>query len=295
LLEITSKTCGKKSRRLREKAEQGIYPSRPPFGYRNNLASHTIEIEPDKAPLAKRMFELYASGNHSLSSLRKTLKLESLQSFRKSYLHRLLMNPFYKGQFVWQGKLFRGTHTPLISSALFEQVQSVFRGHNKPRPQMREFAFRGLLTCAYDNCGVTAEIKKGKYTYYRCTGSRGKCDLPYMREEALSERLGQILKNIYIPDEVLVQLERALLANDGRQKHLQRQQRERLQQRLVFIAQRLRRSNQMEQQKYGAPGGILPTFWFVGGSLATQQTTPAYRDLKNQREALATLGAFRLL
>jgi hypothetical protein len=59
--------------------------------------------------------------------------------------------------------------------------------------------------CAYDRCLVTAEIKKGKYTYYRCTGHRGKCDLPYFREEELAARLGGVLKDIHIPDGVLKQ------------------------------------------------------------------------------------------
>jgi len=220
---------------MREKAEQGIYPSRPPFGYRNNVLEHTIELDPEKAPVAQRMFELYASGRHSLATLRTALKGEWRQSFPQGYLQRLLMNPFYKGQFVWQGKIFKGTHTPLVSEELFERVQGVFRGHGKPKGRRREFAFRGLLTCAYDDCAVTAEIKKNKYTYYRCTGSRGKCDLPYMREEELGEKLGQILKNIHVPDNVLAQLESLLRSDTGRQETLQREERERLEKRLGFV------------------------------------------------------------
>ena len=59
---------------MREKAEQGIYPSRPPLGYRNNKIEHTIEVDPAKAPIAKRMFELYASGQFSLELVWKSLK-----------------------------------------------------------------------------------------------------------------------------------------------------------------------------------------------------------------------------
>src|SRR5215831_5648519 len=33
---------------MQEKAEQGIYPSRPPLGYQNNKVEHTIEINPRK-------------------------------------------------------------------------------------------------------------------------------------------------------------------------------------------------------------------------------------------------------
>src|SRR5260370_4699319 len=134
---------------MREKAEQGIYPSRPPFGYRNNVLEHTIELDPEKAPVAQRMFELYASGGHSLSTLRTALKVESRQAFPKGHLHTLLLNPFYKGQFVWQGNIFRGTHTPLASEGLFERVQAVFRGHNKPKSQRRVFPFPTLPTCPY--------------------------------------------------------------------------------------------------------------------------------------------------
>jgi site-specific DNA recombinase len=96
-----------------------------------------------------------------------------------------------------------------------------------------------LLTCAYDKCLVTAEIKKEKYTYYRCTGARGKCELPYFREEDLGIRLGQILKDIYIPDHVLSQLEESLLSDKGREATVKQEQQERLQQRLGSVRNRL--------------------------------------------------------
>ena len=45
---------------MREKAEQGIYPSRPPLGYRNNKLERTIEVDAAKAPVARRMFGMRA-------------------------------------------------------------------------------------------------------------------------------------------------------------------------------------------------------------------------------------------
>jgi site-specific DNA recombinase len=71
---------------MREKAEQGIYPSRPPLGYQNNKLERTIEVDLRKAPIAKQMFALYASGQHSLMSLKKTLRDEFGVSLAKSYL-----------------------------------------------------------------------------------------------------------------------------------------------------------------------------------------------------------------
>ena len=224
---------------MREKAEQGIYPSRPPLGYRNNKLEHTIEVDPEKAPIAKRMFELYATGNHSLTSLRNALFSEFGTKMAKGYLERLLKNPFYTGLFVWEGKAYQGTHTPLISAELFEQVQAAFQRRNKPIYKKHDFAFSGLLHCAYDHCAVTAEFKKNRYIYYRCTGYRGRCALPYFREEELGNRLGRVLQDIYIPDAILGQLQASLREGMGQAATLRRQQLDRLQQRLAIVRSRL--------------------------------------------------------
>jgi hypothetical protein len=73
---------------------------------------------------------------------------------------------------------YKGTHETFITSQLFETVQAVMHGHHKGKYGKHDIAFRGMLTCAHDDCTVTAELKKGKYVYYRCSGYRGKCDLP---------------------------------------------------------------------------------------------------------------------
>ncbi len=224
---------------MRQKAEQGIYPSRPPMGYRNNKVERTIEVDPDRAPVPVRAFELYGTGKYSLSTLKKALTTEFGISVARANLEKVLKNPFYIGQFQWEDKLYNGTHTPLISYELFERVQDVFRGHNRPKYRNREFAFAGLLTCAHDNCTVTAEIKKGKYTYYHCTGFRGKCGLPYFREEELANRLGAILKDIHIPDEILAQLNKSLLGDRDREREAVQREQERLQHRLVELRRRI--------------------------------------------------------
>lgn len=100
----------------------------------------------------------------------------------------MLKNRFYLGYFVWQGIEYEGSHEPLISAQLFAQVQAVFTGRNKRKHRKHSFAFAGLLKCAHDGCTVTAELQKGKYVYYRCSHGCGKCSLPYMREQEVSDR-----------------------------------------------------------------------------------------------------------
>src|SRR5215471_13155639 len=69
-----------------EKAEQGIYPTVAPLGYRNVAGTDgkkTIEPDPDTTPLVTRLFEWYASGNYSLKEVTTMAKAAGL-AFRKS-------------------------------------------------------------------------------------------------------------------------------------------------------------------------------------------------------------------
>src|SRR5262245_13007516 len=61
---------------LREKAEQGHWPSVAPVGYINNLQTHRIEPDPVRAPLIAKLFELYATGDYSVKVL--TVKAKEL-------------------------------------------------------------------------------------------------------------------------------------------------------------------------------------------------------------------------
>lgn len=82
---------------MREKAEQGIYPTKPPFGYRNNRIERNIEIHPENSCIAIRIFELFGKGDLSLSQLREKIRSEFGKTFAKSYFAKLLRNPFYTG------------------------------------------------------------------------------------------------------------------------------------------------------------------------------------------------------
>ncbi|NVN92326.1 MAG: recombinase zinc beta ribbon domain-containing protein [Desulfuromonadales bacterium] len=69
--------------------------------------------------------------------------------------------------------------------------------------QTHDFLFQGMLTCSYCGCAVVAEIKKGKYVYYHCTGNRGKCPGKYAREELIDQQFAQSLGQIRIDDDVM--------------------------------------------------------------------------------------------
>jgi DNA invertase Pin-like site-specific DNA recombinase len=241
---------------MREKAEQGLYPGRAPFGYRNNREKKIIEIHPDNSRIVKRVFELYATGQNPLSQLREEIRKEFGKTVNRSYLHTILSNPVYVGLFEWKGVTYKGTHETFIPSQLFETVQAVMHGHHKGKYGKHDIAFRGMLTCAHDDCTVTAELKKGKYVYYRCSGYRGKCDLPRFREEQISEKLGEILKNIQIPDYVVAHIQQSLERDQLRMRNVAATERARLEQQLDAVR---RRMDQAYTDKLD--GKISEEFW----------------------------------
>ena len=276
---------------MREKAEQGVYPGRAPFGYRNNSATRTIEIDRDKAPVLRRIFELYATGNFSLTSLRKAVLTESGISICRAYLETMLKNRFYTGYFLWQGIEYKGTHEPLIDAVSFDRVQRVFSQRNKPKYRKHDFAFAGLLTCAHDGCTVTTELHKGKYVYYRCSYGRGKCNLPYMREQQVSDGLGDVLRDIYVPDHVVQAIVQRIESDQG---HAEIERRERLagiEQRLSAIRSRM---DKMYEDKLD--GKIDEQFWsrkmfewreqersLQGAAESLRTSVPQNRALSTQR------------
>ena len=110
------------SKGMQEKAEQGIYPSFAPLGYRNilgQMGKKIIEPDPDSAPVLTRLFQQYSTGNYSVKELARFARHEGLV-FRKSRstvppatIHKILRNRIYTGDFNWKGKTFQGIHAPL--------------------------------------------------------------------------------------------------------------------------------------------------------------------------------------
>src|SRR5262249_26364024 len=73
-----------------------------------------------------------------------------------------------------------------------------------------DFAFARFLICGYCGCLLVGEIKKGRYVYYHCTGNRGPCPKPYVREETLAAAFGKQLDRIRVEADILDWLKDAL-------------------------------------------------------------------------------------
>jgi DNA invertase Pin-like site-specific DNA recombinase len=221
---------------MQEKAEQGIWPSTAPIGYRNvvrNDGKHIIEVDADVAPKVASLFELYATGQHPLTALSKLAKKAGL-TFRRSgsplprgSVHAVLSNPIYMGEFIWKGRRYEGIHQPLVSRDLWEKVQDVLHGRATccRHEQQRDFALSGLVYCA--RCAsegvnrlLVGFIKKELYTYYFCARCRDLKRAEYWREEVLEAAVLRSLRILEMDQPVIEWIRMALqLSHADEMKH----------------------------------------------------------------------------
>ena len=223
---------------MHEKAAQGIWPCHAPTGYCNvTLPSGKKGIEPDPvaAPVVTKMFEWYATGKHSLAEIASLAADAGVKFGRQDNLaatvHYLFKNPIYYGDFRFARKMYRGIHVPLVTKALWDRVQETRhnRGTRKPRRVKHNFAFSNLIQCGHCGCSMTGELKKQRYTYYHCSGYKGKCDEPYVREEVLEERFAEVLRSLRFDDEVLELVSAALRDSHADEKRFHDEAVQRLQ------------------------------------------------------------------
>ena len=203
---------------LKEKAEQGYCPTKAPFGYKNithKSGRRIIVPDEETAPYIVKAYELYSTGVFTYSGIAKILSEEGFKPNKKPCTKRtidlILHNYFYIGQFEYKGKRYeRGQHQPIVEPDLFFAVQKRLAEQFISRPRTHKFTFLGLIKCAHCGCSVTAEIQKGKYVYYHCTGKRGgTCKKKFIREEKIEAAFVEFLKQIVLSEEEILEIKNA--------------------------------------------------------------------------------------
>lgn len=122
-------------RGLNSKADKGWRPSGGPIGYINvgiEKGNKTIDKDPERFDLVRRMWEYYLTGQYSVRELREIVNeqwgLRTPQrrklggkKLSMSHLYRILNDPFYTGKFVWrdpetgEARLYEGKHPAIIT------------------------------------------------------------------------------------------------------------------------------------------------------------------------------------
>ncbi len=213
---------------MSQKAKEGIFPGRAPVGYVNVEidGKHVVVADPEVAENVRWLFQQYASGRYSLRDLCRKAHSEGLyfggrySKLMGMHVQKILMNPFYYGCFRWRNEIYPGVHEPIISKDLFDRIQVVLRGKSQHsgHPRRHKWAFQGMIRCGYCGCMYTAEMKKGKYIYYHCTGNHGQCPAKWVREEKIAEQFRKKLEALRFDDDVLEWIVGALKSSHVDQK-----------------------------------------------------------------------------
>lgn len=207
-------------RGLRTRVEMGLWPGVAPIGYLNQKRMDKkcqIIIDPDRAPIIKKIFEKMAyekwSGRKIYHWLRFELnfKTPSNHDLAPGSIFRIIQNPIYYGQFEYPRKSdnwYQGKHEPIVAKELFEKANQQLKRDVIVR-ESHEFAFTKLMVCGLCGSGISAEekykkLKNGtvaKYIYYGCGRSKDRhCKNQYLREEELIEQLIKLIDKIDMND-----------------------------------------------------------------------------------------------
>ncbi len=241
----------KRSQRFNRAA--GKWQGLAPIGYLNAKDENrrsTLIVDPERAPIIKRMFEEYATGRYTLKSIwhranemgliskeknpyKKSVNFGKYMPISRNKVYDILTNHFYYGLMIYhEGKYItkqvHHIYPPLITKKTFDEVQAVLKKHQLQPSKEQEyggipFTFRNLVKCSC-GCAISSEhhLKNGKeYIYLRCSHLKGPCNQKIVNETVILEQLDkEIFSKIKIAPELFKLLKQAVLEKLEDEKQL---------------------------------------------------------------------------
>ncbi|MTI82094.1 MAG: recombinase family protein [Firmicutes bacterium] len=245
IAEIERSTIAERMRlgKVRALAE-GRWPGGPPpYGYK--VIDKKLVINENEAKIIKLIFHLYtvegmdtvsvadyltAAGYPSPAASRNIEKTANV--WYGSKVWGVLTNPVYRGEYIY-GKNKTSDKQQKFSCPVIINVRSWKKAEQKlksnhfnaKRNAKYDYLLRGLVSCGAcgrNYCGDGSH-SKGRYHYYRCTGTssfRGKlvekCSSKYVRADILETLVWQDVINYIIKsDDVLQQLQHKMMTKKG--------------------------------------------------------------------------------
>ncbi len=181
---------------MNQKARTGGTPGKAPMGYRNagivneeGREVRTVLLDEQRAPLIRWAFEAYATGEWTIRDLAAKLAERGLASaptpsrpakaIIANQLHKILTNPYYKGDVRFQGGVYPGRHQALIDAATWQRVQDVLSSHVVgEKVRLHHHYLKSSVYCG--DCGTRLVVHMAKnrhgavYEYFICSGRHAK-------------------------------------------------------------------------------------------------------------------------
>jgi len=216
IAELDNTVRGQRAREgMRRVVEKGGWAHQAPLGYENGRNTDGLPIlvaNPQRAPLIRAMFELAATGTHTMTNIRDAVRRRGWETVFGRRLHvqtveSVLKNPIYAGRItglVAMGKVIKSNFVPMVDERTFDRVQTILagKGHlaTPHDTQNQNFPLRHFVRCGACGRPLTASFATGrnklKYPYYRCRNS--ECLAVHVKKDDLERDFKLLLDAITI-------------------------------------------------------------------------------------------------
>ncbi|HNX10757.1 MAG TPA: recombinase family protein [bacterium] len=195
-----------------EKAKQGIWCFKAPFGYLNSRDEQNraiITIDKSRAEIIKMAFEKFATGLYKMEEIRIMMIKAGFKTWRDKEISiqsvfRILIDKFYIGVMTIKGQEYQGSHEVFINENTFYKCQKLIRtskrGDNIAFKRTNEmFPLRNFILCP--SCGrpFTACLSRNSrgnyYPYYRCYNKNCR-GYKSISKDKLENKFSDYLKSI---------------------------------------------------------------------------------------------------
>ena len=207
---------------MRRARKEGRYMGLAPIGYTNKTDESGRKYIAPKQPQADILrwsFKQIAEEVYNTEQIYKQARLKGF-SGSKSLFWFSIRNPVYCGKIFLpkykdeESRFVKALHEPIISEALYYQVQDVLDGrkrHYRLKVVSNEsLPLRGFLICPSCNKLLTGSASKGRtkyYSYYHCTDG---CSCRYRADNLNNVFVTELKK--YIPRPEMIDLFKIILS-----------------------------------------------------------------------------------
>ena len=268
-----------------EKLAQGWLPAPPPPGYmtitQNGKRIHVPN--PDTQAAVQAIFKKYLEPAQSIKSITREMAAMGIHTrkgrpYGKTYVEKMLSNPFYIGVNRFNGKDYPGAQQPLLSKQLFDAVQVKKHGKRPPVFKKHNPVFKGVITCESCQKLVVWQKQKGRY-YGVCKRTAEGCKKNKMlREDVLEDIVTNLLNKLVSPSQEIIEWVANSIRNE---KQNDIQNRDRL---VHSIKSQIERIDRMDDSLYDDKlSGDIPQAKYIAKH---EQFDKERKALQNQLEGL---------
>ena len=203
---------------------------KPALGYDLDRDKKCLVINPDEAVKIKYIFNKYKSlkstlklskdlnkkGFHTKIWKSKSGKINGGKPWNKSNVHRILINPLYKGFIKHHDKIFKGEHEPIIDEVLWEEVQDIMREnkvHLLKNRNKNKVLLKNILYCGHceTTMGLTFTSKRNRtYRYYLCTNANktgyNSCPVSSIATGEIEQAVISQLRSVFTSYESIIEV-----------------------------------------------------------------------------------------